>query len=364
MTGAGFAADERFARLRLARTEGIGAAGFARLIARHGSGRAACRALEGEGKPLADPRLLEEEMARAAAIVAQHVFLGEGDYPPLLAEVRNPPPVLVLTGDPALARRPVVAIVGARNASAAGVGMATELAQGLSDAGVVVVSGMARGIDGAAHRASLAGGTIACVAGGIDVAYPPENEELQWQVAERGLLVSEAPPRTEPVARRFPRRNRLIAGMALGVVVVEGATGSGSLITARIALDEGREVMAVPGHPRDPRSAGGNALIREGALLVERTADILDALDLAPEPAPMAPPVRKAPAPVARNAQPRPASGDTDTLLPYLSVAPTPIDALVELTGRPVADIQAELSALEIEGEIERVAGGRVRRSG
>lgn len=269
---------ERAARLRLARSEGVGPVSHGQLLKRFGSAVAAIEALIGMGKPVADPDLVAREVELAAAVGARHLLLGEPDYPPLLAELADPPPVLVATGDAALAARPVVAMVGARNASAAGRGLALEMAEALGAAGWVVASGLARGIDAEAHRGSLPTGTIGCVAGGVDIAYPPENAELQQQVAARGLLLSEMPPGTEPQARHFPRRNRLIAGVARGVVVIEAAPGSGSLITARIAGEAGREVMAVPGHPRDPRSGGGNGLIRQGATLVEQAADVLAVL--------------------------------------------------------------------------------------
>lgn len=360
--------EERWARLHLARTEGVGAVGFSRLLEEHGSASVAIKALVRAGKPVADKKLIEAEFERVAEINARHIFLGEADYPPLLAELSVPPPLLVATGDIGLARRPVVAIVGARNASAAGCGLAAEFARGLSEAGVVVISGLARGIDAAAHKASIEGGTIACVAGGLDVAYPPENENLQWQVAEVGLLVTEAPPRTQPMRRHFPRRNRLIAGMALGVVVVEGARGSGSLITASIAAEAGREVLAVPGHPKDPRSSGGNALIREGALLVETAADILEGLGLGEEPTlQLRPAKREVPSPrqmpPASVERPAVASGEpvSAEFLHHLSVSPIAVDDLVRLSGRSAAEIQAELTALEIEGRVERVSGGRVR---
>lgn len=357
---------ERLARLRLARTDGVGAVTFARLLERFGSGEAAVRALAGMGRAVAEARIAEDELAGAARVEAEHRFPGEAGYPPLLAELPEPPPVLLTVGDPAHADRPVVAIVGARNASAAGGAMALELAHGLGEAGFTVASGMARGIDAAAHRGSLATGTIACVAGGVDVAYPPENAELQWAVAERGLILSEMPPRTEPMARHFPRRNRLIAGVALGVVVVEAASGSGSLITARLAADAGREVLAVPGHPKDPRSRGGNGLIREGAALVETVADVLAVFAGAvPSPGPVRPTrpareMRPGPLPAAHAAA-LPADGG---LLALLSVSGVAVDELVRASGLGVADVQARLADLEIEGLVIRMAGGKVARAG
>jgi DNA processing protein len=335
------------------------------MIRRFGSGEAAVEALAAMGKPLADAGLAEAEIARADAVGARHLLVGEPDYPPLLAEMADPPPLLLAVGDVALGRRPVVAMVGARNASAAGRGLALEMAAALGAAGWVVASGMARGIDAEAHRGSLTSGTIGCVAGGVDVGYPPENAALQDAVGKQGLLLSELPPGTEPQARHFPRRNRLIAGVARGVVVIEAAHGSGSLITARIAGEAGRDVMAVPGHPRDPRSTGGNGLIRQGATLVEQAADVLGVLSpfvVAPEP-----PVR------TRRAAPewvRPAvtskpemAPEPGGLLELLSVSGAPIDDVVRASGLPVARVQAMLSDLEIEGRVVRLAGGRVARA-
>jgi DNA processing protein len=314
------------------------------------------------GKPLAAEGVAEREMAAAETAGARHVLLGEPDYPPLLAELADPPPVLVMAGDAALGARPVVAMVGARNASAAGRGLALEMAEALGAAGWVVASGMARGIDAEAHCGALSTGTIGCVAGGVDIAYPPEHEALQAAVAERGLLVSELPPGTEPQARHFPRRNRLIAGVARGVVVIEAAHGSGSLITARIAGEAGREVMAVPGHPRDPRSTGGNGLIRQGATLVEQAADVLAVLNPFAVIERQAPPARRAaparPVPAARV----PAAAGQGDLLELLSVSGIALDEVVRASGLPVAAVQAMLSDLEIEGQVVRLAGGRVAR--
>lgn len=365
---------ERLARIRLARTEGIGPVGFARLLARHGSAEVAARILESLGKPLAPDGLAEAEVAAADAIGARHLFAGDPDFPPALAALSDPPPVLLALGDPALAARPVVAIVGARNASAAGRRLARELAEGLGAAGWVVASGLARGIDSAAHEGALATGTLACVAGGPDIAYPPENARLQAAIAQAGLLLAELPPGTEPQARHFPRRNRLIAGVAAGVVVIEAAPGSGSLITARLAAEAGREVMAVPGHPADPRARGGNGLIREGAPLVETAADVLAALApfaLAPlAPAALMPALRRPPAapsratpprPVPARAVPEPAMPD---LLSHLTVEGIALDELVRASGRGADRVQAELADLELEGAIVRLPGGRVAATG
>ena len=220
----------------------------------------------------------EAEWQAAAAAGARPLLLGAAGYPPLLATISDPPPFLWSLGDPAIAARPVVGLVGARNASALGVRMASQLARELGEMGVVVASGLARGIDAAAHRAALATGTIAAQAGGVDAVYPPENAGLAGEIAAHGLRLSEMPMGHAPRPQDFPRRNRIVSGLALGIVVVEGALRSGSLITARNALDQGREVMAVPGNPMDARAGGCNQLIRDGATLVRSAADVAEAL--------------------------------------------------------------------------------------
>lgn len=355
---------ERAARLRLIRTDGIGPVGFAALVERHGGATRALDALAAAGKPLADPADITAELERTAEIGGQHLFLGTPGYPPLLAHLPDAPPVLVALGDTALAGARSVGIVGARNASAAGMRLAGELAEGLGAAGWSVASGMARGIDGAVHRGALPTGTIACIAGGLDSIYPPEHRELQEMVAEQGLILTEAALGTEPRARHFPRRNRLIAGVSAGLVVVEATPGSGSLITARIALEAGREVMAVPGHPRDPRARGCNALIRDGATLVEESAHILAVL----EPfAPAAPPPRRrgraipaeSPRPL-ESPVPHPHMGPDGGLRALLSATPVAVDELVRRSGLQAAAVHAMLVEMELEGRLVRHAGGRV----
>jgi DNA processing protein len=285
------------------------------------------------------------------------LFLGDGAYPALLAATETAPPVIYARGDATLLDRPAVAIVGARNASAAGIRFARQLSHDLAEADHVVISGLARGIDAAAHQAALARGTIAVVAGGIDVAYPPEHADLMAQIAEHGLVLAEQPPGVQPQARHFPRRNRIIAALAAGTVVVEGALRSGSLITARVAADLGREVMAVPGSPLDPRAQGCNQLIREGATLIQSAADVLEALgNFSGQPAVrfnVADAVLPAPALVA----------DPDAraaLCRMLSPTPAPVDELVRLTGLPAAQVASVLLDLELEGQIVRHAGARV----
>jgi DNA processing protein len=278
---------ERLAWLRLIRSENIGPVNFRRLLARFGTAEAAIAALPdlvrrgGRSRPIKlYPReAAESELSALETLGGRLIAVIEPDYPPALAALEDAPPVISALGDLGLLQRKSVAVVGARNASANGRRLARDLAAGLGTAGFVVTSGMARGIDAAAHVGALETGTVAVVAGGLDVVYPPENEALYGEILARGLLVSEMPPATVPQAGHFPRRNRLISGMSLGVLVVEAARRSGSLITARYALEQGREVLAVPGSPLDPRARGCNDLLRQGAVLVESAEDVVEALE-------------------------------------------------------------------------------------
>lgn len=284
MSGTPLSDAERFHRLRLLRSENVGPTTFRMLLRRFGTAGKALEALPDLARKggLARPiRLCSEDDARAdleraAEIGALFVAPGEAGYPPLLAEIDDAPPLLCVRGDLDLARREIIAIVGARNASASGRKFARTLATELSGNTFVIASGLARGIDTAAHEASLGHGTIAVLAGGIDIFYPPENERLQREIGERGLLVTEMGPGTSPRAELFPRRNRIIAGVSRAVIVVEAALRSGSLITARLANEQGRDVFAVPGSPLDPRCEGSNKLIKEGAALLTSSRDVLD----------------------------------------------------------------------------------------
>lgn len=259
---------ERFDRLRLIRSPRIGPVSYRQLLARFGTAGEALRAIphlaeRGGGRAsVADAGAVEREIGATRALGARYLLMGDADYPALLDQMEGAPPALIVRGDVALAGRPCVAMVGARNASAAACRFARALAQDLGQRGAVVVSGLARGIDTEAHRGSIDSGTIGVIASGIDIVFPPENRDLQGQVAESGLLVTEHPPGVQPLARHFPARNRIIAGLALGTVVVEAAPKSGSLITARLAGEAGREVMAVPGAPIDPRAQGCNSLMQ------------------------------------------------------------------------------------------------------
>lgn len=284
----GLAERERLDRLRLIRTENIGPTTFRHLIGRYGSAGHAIDALPdlarrgGRRRPLKVPTAAdaEREVDATGRAGGRILVLGDADYPTRLAAVDDGPPAMSVAGDPALLERPSIAVVGARNASMNGRRFAEHLAGVFGDAGYVVVSGLARGIDAAAHQGALATGTVAVLAGGIDVIYPPEHGDLLRRIGDTGAVVAEMPVGTTPQARHFPVRNRIIAGLALGTVVVEAARRSGSLITARRALDQGREVFAVPGSPLDPRCAGCNGLIQEGAaLLVQSAQDVLAVLD-------------------------------------------------------------------------------------
>jgi DNA processing protein len=278
--------EDAILRLRLARTEGVGPITWRRLLARYRTPAAALAALPhlaqagGKASPPATPSIADanREFEQTEKLGGRLIFIGDPDYPPLLADLDDAPPVIAVLGDAALLAAPAIALVGGRNASAAGLHLAELLAEDLA-AHLTVVSGLARGIDGIAHTAAMrTGRTVAAIAGGLDVAYPAENTNLQRLIGERGAVITEATPGTQPQARHFPRRNRLIAGLSLGVVVVEAARRSGSLITARIAQELGREVFAVPGSPLDPRARGGNDLLRDGAILTETAEDVLDNL--------------------------------------------------------------------------------------
>ena len=277
--------DERLDWLRLLRSRRVGVVTFMRLLAEHGSARAALDALPSIARAagVRDYAACPEGVALAEyraglAQGARLVLRGERAYPRLLGDLPDAPPVLWALGDLSLLDRPMLALVGARNASSLGLRMTRALATGLGEAGVVVVSGLARGVDTAAHQAALPLGTVAVMAGGVDHIYPPENAALAAEIAEKGLRLSEHPIGLEPQARHFPARNRIVSGLCHAAIVVEAAERSGSLITARIGAEQGRDVLVVPGHPMDPRAAGCNLLIRDGATLVRSTEDVLEAL--------------------------------------------------------------------------------------
>jgi DNA processing protein len=351
-----------FERLRLIRSANIGPVTYAQLIARFGSAAAALDAIPmlaarsgGRAPVIADVRLVAREQAAVAKLGARHLFLGDPDYPALLAELDTAPPVLIMRGKVELAARPVVAMVGARNASAAACRFARELGFALADQGIVVASGLARGIDTAAHVGAIEGGTIGVIASGIDIAFPPENAALQERIAREGLLLAEQPPGAEPLARHFPQRNRIIAGIALGTVVVEAAPRSGSLITARIAVEAGREVMAVPGSPADPRAQGCNLLIREGATLVQSAADIIE--QIRPIDARM---VRTEGTPYGAPPPADASDAERRAVTALLGPVPVATDELIRQSGLAPAVVQMVLLELELGGRLHRHAGGRV----
>lgn len=360
----------RIDHLRLIRTDSVGPITYRRLLDRYHTPAAALDALprlaRAGGKTTA-PAIppapeAERELERTDAAGGRMIFLGDDDYPPLLAMMDDAPPCLIVGGDAGLARQRCVATVGGRNASANGQRMAETLAADLA-ASVVVVSGLARGIDTAAHQGAMrAGRTIAVVAGGIDQPYPPENADLHRRIAATHLLVTEAPVGTVPQARHFPRRNRIIAGLSLGVVVVEAALRSGSLITARLAQEAGREVFAVPGSPLDPRARGGNDLIRQGAIMVETAADVLDNLPLEPS----APRPRRSGLGEPEQASLEGFRGADEVpdaraqVLALLSPEPTMVDDLVRHCHLSPSVTMAVLLELELAGRVETLAGSRV----
>jgi DNA processing protein len=335
---------ERNARLRLARTPRVGPVTFLEALQHFGSARRACRELA----VVPDSQVAQEERA-LAALGGRFLVLGDTAYPAALAAISDPPPLLSAIGDLALLARPMLAIVGAREASLAGRRFAAELAVALGRAGFVVVSGLARGIDAAAHEAALPTGTVAVLGGGIDQVYPPQHEPLQRAIADRGLLLAETSLGTPPMSRSFPRRNRIVSGLAAGAVVVEAAERSGSLITAQRALEQGREVFVVPGSPIDPRYAGSNTLIRDGAILVRDANDIIGVFG---KPQSVAQPAVK----------PRQTSHDSTTanVLAALGSVPTAVDELVRQCQVSAATVTEVLLALELDGRLERHRGNRV----
>ena len=351
--------------LRLLRSRRVGIQTFFRLLADFGTARDALAALPGiareagvENYAPCPPEVVAAELRGARQAGVRWLAHGRPGYPARLAELSDPPPLLALIGDAALLDRPMIALVGARNASSLGTRMARRLAEELGEAGHVIVSGLARGVDTAAHHASLATGTVAVMAGGVDVVYPVENAVLAQEIAERGLRLSEQPMHLEPQARHFPRRNRIISGLASAVVVVEAAAKSGSLITARSALDQGREVLAVPGHPFDARASGCNMLIRDGATLVRSAADVLEALAGGTEAGVPAPLVIPQAVPERRGLAET--SALHGRILDRLGPSPLAEDQLIRDLALPAAEVAPELVSLELDGRIRRQPGGLV----
>jgi DNA processing protein len=357
--------EERLDWLRLIRSEHVGPRTFRALIAHCGSARAALAALPDlarRGGAARPGRICSREDARRELDAARELgvtFIAQTEpaYPPPLAAIPDPPPLIAVQGNLSILARPAVAIVGSRNASAAGIRFAERLARDIGAAGFAIVSGLARGIDAAAHRASLTSGTIAVLAGGNDRIYPEQNVGLAQDILHDGAALSEMPLGWEPRARDFPRRNRLISGLSLGIVLVEAAAGSGSLITARMALEQGREVFAVPGSPLDPRAEGTNRLIKDGATLVTEAADVVRVLQPMIERPPryaLEEPDRGAPLADEPNAPER------ARIVSLLGPTPAGIDDLVRLSGASPAVVRMVLLELELAGRLERHGNGLV----
>lgn len=364
--------SEAFARIRLLRSPNIGPVSYRQLLARFGNAADALDALPdlaSRGKAAYRPApsdRIEREVAEIRKAGAKYLFHDQPDYPALLAELDSAPPIITCRGDLSLASQPCAAIVGARNASAAAVKLAREFAAALSEAGFTVVSGLARGIDGAAHEGAFPR-TVGVIASGIDIAYPPQHTELQERIASEGLLIAEQPPGTEPRGRHFPSRNRIIAGLASGTLVVEAAPKSGSLITARLAGEAGREVMAIPGSPLDTRSHGCNQLIRDGAVLVSTPEEVIELLHTFTG------------APRSRFRVEDAGAGfdyaqlrqlewgevrvdRSAEIANLLTNAPISVDELIRQSGDSVNSVLMTLLEMELAGEIERHADGAVSR--
>ncbi len=409
-SGAHLTDAQRLDWLRLIRTDSIGPQTFRALINRFGGAAAAIEAAprlaaqKGRSLAIADLDACKREMDALAAMGARLVAMGEPEYPAALRAIHAPPPLISVLGDVAALLRPMVAVIGSRNASAAGLAFTERVVRDLAAAGFVIASGLARGVDARAHQASIGMGTVAALAGGLDRVYPPEHAGLAQDICARGALITEMPLGWEPRGRDFPRRNRIVAGLALGTLVIEASRGSGSLITAKYAADEGREIFAVPGSPLDPRAEGTNGLLRDGATLCTRAEDVLnvllpmaqtdappqlplfreaegaqaaaeplwDELDLFYEvsvPTTVAglafdEPARPAPSP-SPLAAPAPREALSGAALRahvegLLGPSPVGLDDLVRAAGAPVGEVRSVLLELELEGRLERHGGGLV----
>ena len=367
-------ADERLACLRLIRSSNVGPVTFRELVNHCGGAREALAALPALSRRAGRPARIfpaaeaEAELRAAEKAGAVPLFTIEPGYPAALAQIDAPPPLLYVKGRRELLAWPAVAIVGSRQASAAGLKLARHFAHALSAEGLAVVSGLARGIDAAAHEAGLARGTIAVLAGGPDVVYPPEHDALQAQIGAEGCLITEQPPGFVPRGRDFPRRNRLISGISLGVVVIEAARRSGTLVTARFAAEQGREVFAVPGHPLDPRAEGTNQLLKSGATVATQPEDVLDALapQLARAPGRRPGLTEDAPGPAVEEARPPPrevAEGDRARVLAALGPHPVDIDTLARATTLGAREVRIALLELDLAGEIARHGAQLVSRA-
>lgn len=391
MIGAGIDDAEAFARLRLIRSQNIGPITYRALMNRFGSAQKAITAIpdiaaRGKGRKviLADPKKIDNEISQSHAMAAQFIFLGTDAYPNILSQMESAPACLIVCGNLELLKNPMVAIVGARNASAAACRFARTLSHDLKDNGFTVVSGLARGIDTAVHMGAGGGGTAAIIAGGINVVYPPENSDLQERLTIDDIVITEETYGTKPIARHFPNRNRIIAGLSLGTLVVEAAPRSGSLITARLAGELGREVMAIPGSPLDPRSRGCNQLIRDGATLVQSASDVAELLtsfigdgsarhmidnsngvaELRGEWNEDLSYVSDAQHGHIQNRHmedKQPEDKHRDDVEALLGMTFVAVDELVRQSGHSASMVQMILLELELSGRLERAAGQRVR---
>jgi len=402
-SGARLTDAQRLDWLRLIRTESIGPQTFRSLVNRYGGAAAALDAVprmaaqKGRSIVLADMDACKRELDGLAAMGARLVAMGEPEYPKALRVIHAPPPLISVLGDISVLSRPMVAVIGSRNASAAGLAFTERVVRDLAAAGFVIASGLARGVDARAHNASIGMGTVAALAGGLDKIYPPEHVGLAQDICGRGALISEMPLGWEPRGRDFPRRNRIVAGLALGTLVIEASRGSGSLITAKYAADEGREIFAVPGSPLDPRAEGTNQLLRDGATLCTRAEDVLSVLlPMAGGGEPRLPLFREdevtpehlwdefdqlyevaAATPLSGHAVDGlpPATSSTPARTPraathgkvlrahvesLLGPSPVALDDLVRACGAPVAEVRSALLDLELDGRIERHGGGLV----
>ncbi|MBE8220734.1 MAG: DNA-protecting protein DprA [Alphaproteobacteria bacterium] len=357
--------EDLVAYLQLTRTDGIGAVTFQRLLMLYGSPQEALvhlpelakRGGRKRGLKPASTAQVKKEIAATREVNGTYLVWGTAGYPTMLQSLPDAPPVIEAYGHLHLLEKPAIAMVGARNASAAALKLTQAIAAGVSARDFIIISGLARGIDGVAHTQSLDNGTIAVIANGIDHHYPPENEKLQRQILEQGLILTEHPLGTAPLARQFPRRNRIISGLAMGIVVTEAARKSGSLITARLAAEQGREVMAVPGSPLDVRCQGSNNLIREGASLVESADDVLEVME------PLLHHTLEAQAQIPPLAKPNPpqvTDPDRKHLHTLLNAVPIMIDELIEISGLPIASVHLILIELELAGRLTQEAGGKI----
>ncbi len=365
-----FSADEKFDWLRLSRTENIGPITFYKLLDIYGTAKNALDALPelskkgGRKKPLIAPDLkqVEKEYSTLQKLGGEMVCAGEDTYPISLAAIDDAPPILSYIGDLNLTRAPCLAMVGARNASLNGKKFAAKLSKELGQSGQIIVSGLARGIDTAAHEGALDTGTIAVVAGGIDVVYPSENQKLYDDLKQRGLIIAESPLGMEPIARHFPKRNRIVSGLSTGVIVVEAAFKSGSLITARMAGEQGRDVYAIPGYPADPRAQGPNKLIQDGATLITKAQDILQNLENFNDNTLFDNALQATPeiGLVDTSANEKDTAEAQDILLQNLSQMPVGVDELARTCHLSIPSMQMALLEMELAGRLQRLPGNRV----